>query len=128
MNIGDAHSFTAAWLAAWNAHDLEAALSHFSDDAVFTSPLAAELVPGSRGVIRGKEALRAYWTMGLARNPGLHFELEGAYVGADVIVIHYRNHRGMLVCEVLEVADGMVTRGHATYAVPDAGRLDEGGA
>lgn len=62
----DPLSFTQEWAAAWNAHDLDAVLRHFHDDVVFTSPVAARIVDGSGGVIRGKEALRAYWSDGLA--------------------------------------------------------------
>jgi hypothetical protein len=34
--IPDPDEFATAWAAAWNAHDVEAVLSHFADDAVFT--------------------------------------------------------------------------------------------
>jgi ketosteroid isomerase-like protein len=56
-----AHAFADRWVQAWNAHDIEQVLSHFADDVVFTSPLAMQIVDGSDGVVRGKEALRLYW-------------------------------------------------------------------
>ena len=96
-----AQRFVSDWLDAWNARDLDAILSHFSDDVVFSSPLATRIIEGSDGVIRGKTALRAYWSEGLRRNADLHFEIEGLYVGVNTIVIHYRNHSGGLVNEVL---------------------------
>jgi hypothetical protein len=37
---------------AWNAHDIEAALSHFHDDVVFTSLVAARVLPETGGVVR----------------------------------------------------------------------------
>ena len=55
--------FTEDWLAAWNGHDIDAVLAHFHDDVVFTSPIAARVVPESGGMVRGKAALRAYWTL-----------------------------------------------------------------
>ncbi len=58
MNRSEAAEFVDAWVKAWNAHDLGVVLSHFCDDVVFSSPLAAQLVAGSDGVIRGKQALR----------------------------------------------------------------------
>jgi len=79
MSIPEPLEFARHWLAAWNAHDLEALLGHFADDVVFTSPIAAQLLDGSDGVIRGKEALRAYWTEGLRRIPDLRFEIVGVY-------------------------------------------------
>ena len=117
MDEDFATRFACEWLDAWNAHDLEAILRHFSDDVVFTSPLAQRIVEGSDGVIRGIDDLRAYWSEGLRRNPELHFEIEGLYVGVTTLVIHYRNHSGGLVNEVLTFDGPLVVQGHATYLV-----------
>jgi hypothetical protein len=108
-------SFVDQWLQAWNAHDVEAVLAHFTDDVVFTSPFAAQVMPSSDGVIRGKEALRAYWTVGLDRLPDLHFDLVGVYTGVNTVVINYRNERGGLVNEVLTFEGPLVREGHGTY-------------
>jgi len=101
METDAACTFTDRWLAAWNARDLEAILGHFSDDVVFTSPLAVRVMEGSGGVLQGKDRLREYWTAGLPRNPDLHFELIDRYDGVDTLVLNYRNARGGRVCEVL---------------------------
>jgi hypothetical protein len=127
MTVPEPEAFSTAWAAAWNAHDLDSLLAHFHDDVVFTSPVAARIVPGSDGVIRGKEALRAYWTEGLRLIPDLHFTVERVFAGVSVLVIGYRNQRGNLVDEVLVFADGLVVEGHGTYltAVEDpAGTTD----
>ena len=115
METAQAHAFTRHWLESWNQRDLEAVLGHFAEDVVFTSPLAAMLVEGSGGVIRGKDQLRSYWEVGLERNADLRFDLVDLYVGVDTLVIHYRNQRGGLVCEVLTFVGGLVAEGHATY-------------
>ena len=120
MGPADVNEFVASWLQAWNDHDLEAILSHFSDDVVFTSPVAAQLIEGSHGVVRGKAALRQYWQEGLRLIPDLHFEVVGAYVGIDVIVVNYRNQKGNLVNEVLAFEGPLVRRGHGTYLGPGA--------
>jgi ketosteroid isomerase-like protein len=60
MDVENVERFTQRWLEAWNSHDLEAIVSHFTDDVVFTSPLAVEMVDWSDGVVRGKAALREY--------------------------------------------------------------------
>lgn len=113
----DPEEFARAWVTAWNAHDLDSLLAHFADDVVFTSPVASQLLEGSDGVIRGKEALRAYWEEGLRRIPDLRFEVVGVYAGVSALVINYRNQRGGLVCEVLVFDDaGLVVQGHGTYA------------
>ncbi|HEY1824906.1 MAG TPA: nuclear transport factor 2 family protein [Acidimicrobiales bacterium] len=110
-----AQEFARHWITAWNAHDLDAVLAHFSSDAVFTSSVAARIVPESRGVLVGKEEIRAYWREGLRLLPDLHFELDGVYVGVDAITINYSNERGQRVCEVLIWNGGLVQRGYATY-------------
>jgi hypothetical protein len=116
----EARNFVQAWLQAWNAHDLEAVLSHFADEVKFTSPVAARIVEGSGGVITSKAVLREYWREGLRRIPDLRFELVGTYVGVDTIVINYRNQNGGLVSEVLEFDGPLVVEGHGTYLGEDA--------
>jgi hypothetical protein len=121
MDHSTATAFAGSWLEAWNAHDVEAVLDHFADDVVFTSPLASQLLEDCDGVVRGKPALRAYWTEGLRRIPELHFDLEALYVGVSTIVINYRNHRGNLVNEVLRFDGELVVEGHGTYLSADPG-------
>ena len=116
MDNTAADRFPAQWAEAWNSHDLDALLSHFSDDVLWTSPVAAQIVEGSDGVLRGKVALRAYYAEGLRRTPELHFEVVGVYRGVNILVINYRNQRGALVNEVLSFDDaGLVREGHGTY-------------
>ena len=115
MTIPDAAVFARDWCRAWNAHDIEAVLAHFHDDVVFTSPVAARVVPESGGVVRGKEALRRYWVAALKAFPDLHFEIVGTYVGTAAVVINYRNHVGNLVNEVLIFDGALVREGHGTY-------------
>ncbi len=115
VSTPDPGLFGQAWVSAWNRHDVDGVLAHFHDDVVFTSPVAAELLPGTAGVVQGKAALREYWTTALAAVPGLHFEVLGVYRGQSVLVINYRNERGRLVNEVLEFDGELVRRGHGTY-------------
>jgi hypothetical protein len=120
MDYSWARGFVRNWLEAWNAHDLEAVLAHFADDATFTSPVAARILEGSDGVVHGKAALRNYWGEGLRRIPDLRFDLVGIYVGVDTIVINYRNQNGGLVSEVLRFHGPLVVEGHGTYLGDDA--------
>jgi ketosteroid isomerase-like protein len=108
------HAFAKAWEAAWNAHDLEAVLALFAEDVVFTSPLAKSLAGHEDGIVRGKAALRAYWAAGLAKLPDLHFEVTWVSEGVDLLVIGFRNERGVDRCEVLKFADGLIVEGHGT--------------
>lgn len=115
MTSFDPKAFADQWCAAWNAHDLNRVLAHFHDDVIFTSPIAASLLPETVGVVRGKAALRAYWEEGLRRIPDLHFTVEAVFAGIDTLVIQYRNQKGVRVSEVLVFDAGLVREGHGTY-------------
>ncbi|MCV7421598.1 nuclear transport factor 2 family protein [Mycobacterium yunnanensis] len=115
MPTPDAATFAEQWVRAWNDHDVEAVLAHFHDDVVFTSPVAARLLPETAGVVRGKDALRHYWATALRMLPDLHFEVVGVYRGESLLVVNYRNERGGLVNEVLTFDGALVREGHGTY-------------
>ncbi len=115
MATPDPQAFAEEWVAAWNAHDVDAVLRHFHDDVVFSSPVAARMFPETGGVVRGKDSLRHYWTTALARMPDLHFEVLATYRGESALVVHYRNQGGGLVNEVLLFDGGLVREGHGTY-------------
>lgn len=123
--IADPGAFVADWVDAWNAHDLDRVLAHFHDDVVFSSPVAAAVLPGSAGVLRGKPAVREYWTRGLELIPDLHFTVEATFTGVTALVIQYRNQRGNVVSEVLVFDGDLVRTGHGTYlaGVPDPAGL-----
>lgn len=120
MDNDTARQFVDDWLHQWNAHDLDALLGHFADDVTFSSPVASQVLPGCDGVLRGKDALREYWTEGLRLIPDLCFEVVASYVGVNTIVINYRNQNGGLVNEVLTFDGGLVVSGHGTYLDPDS--------
>lgn len=115
----DPEAFVSDWLDGWNEHDVERVLAHFSEDVIFSSPVARLMLPESGGVIRGKAQLRTYWSKGLEMIPDLRFEVVSYSLGVDAMVITYRNHRGDLVNEVLvfhgEGGGSLVTAGYGTY-------------
>jgi hypothetical protein len=113
--------FAAEWIEAWNSHDLDRILSHYSDDFEMRSPLIVQRGIDPSGVLRGKAAVGAYWRQGLAVTPPIRFELIGVYAGVGGIAIHYLSVGRRLVIEAVELgADGKVTRGSALYG-PAAG-------
>jgi hypothetical protein len=119
MPTPDPTAFGDEWVRAWNAHDVDAVLAHFHDDVVFSSPVAARLLPETGGVVHGKAALRDYWVAALKVVPELHFDVIGVYRGESLLVIHYRNERGGEVNEVLVFDGGLVREGHGTYLAHD---------
>lgn len=112
MNDINATEFAHQWEAAWNRRDEEAVLSHFHDDVVFTSRVAKQIGFAQDGIVRGKDALRRYWTMGLEKNPGLRFQVTAVYEGVNTLVIAFENEKGIDRAEVLTFRDGLVIAGH----------------
>ncbi len=118
ISRADAERLAAHWIAAWNAHDLDAVLSHYADDVEIASPVAAQLLGTPDGRVVGKPALRAYFARGLEAFPALRFALKDVLVGTDTVVLYYVNQRGTHTAEVMELgANGLVTRMRATYGV-----------
>jgi ketosteroid isomerase-like protein len=112
-----ARAFAEEWIAAWNAHDLERILSHYSDDFEMRSPVIIERMGVPSGTLRGKDAIRPYWQGGLAVRPPLQFELRDVLVGVDTIVIYYKSvTRNRMVAEVLSFdSSGRVLSGAGIY-------------
>lgn len=68
--------FAEEWQAAWNAHDVDRILVHYTDDVVFQSPYIVHRLQDPAGEVHGKEELRDYWTTGLEQQPDLHFTVQ----------------------------------------------------
>jgi len=116
MDNERAARFAEEWYAAWNAHDLEAVLEHYTDDVEMTSPLVAALAGREDGRIVGKAALREYFAAALERYPDLHFEPIGLFVGVDSLVLHYTSVGGRVAAETAFVDENdRVTRYFAHY-------------
>ena len=112
-----AERFAAEWIEAWNAHDLDAILAHYSDSVVFHSPRIALVVNEKIDFVAGKPALARYWGKALASAKDLHFTFDRLYVGSDSLTIAYRNHRGQNASETFVFdAAGLVKESIATYA------------
>ena len=86
-----ATAFARDWVDAWNAHDLEKILSHYSEDFTIETPMAAKLVPQSQGFVVGKSEVRKYWTIGLQKRPDLKFEILDVLVGVNSVGLHLFN-------------------------------------
>jgi hypothetical protein len=106
----------AEWLDASNAHDPDRVVAHFADDVIIRSPLAAQLRPGSGGVLHGKDEVLSYYRDGLAAAPNLRFTLVEVCTGVDDITIVYRNHRDIVVTESLRLGDdGLASEVRVSY-------------
>jgi ketosteroid isomerase-like protein len=111
-----ARELAERWVGAWNAHDLDGILEHYSDDVKFESPFASNFTPDGSGVISGKAALRTFFVRTLGAYPDLSFELEGAYAGVTTIAIAYRTQNGQRATEVMELDGDKIAHVTAHYA------------
>jgi ketosteroid isomerase-like protein len=112
-----AQEFAQEWVSAFNAHDIERVLSHYTEDFVIKTPVAARLLNLEDGVVAGKENVRAYWTLALEKMPDLHFELLDILIGMDGLTLYYINTgSGKKTAEVMSFNDqGMVYKVAAYY-------------
>ena len=106
------------WIAAWNARDLDRVLALYTDDSEMTSPYIVTLGFEPSGTLRGKDALRAYWSKALTLRPNLHFTLLEAFLSPDSVAVLYRNDLGKQVCEYLRLNDdGLIRQASGNYPV-----------
>ena len=109
--------FANHWIAAWNAHDLDAILSHYTDDFEMSSPFIIATMNEPSGRLKGKTDIRSYWAKALAKYPDLHFEKLDVLVGVSSVTIIYNGVRG-LSAEVFHFNDqAKVDAAYAHYSL-----------
>ena len=117
LTESEAKKFAREWIAAWNSHNLEAILSHYGEDVVLSSPVAAKILNDPGGMVRGKVSLREYFQRGLEAYPNLHFELLDVMFGLASVVVCYLNQKGTKSAEFMEFGeDRKVARVVANYS------------
>ena len=105
------------WVAAWNAHDLEAIISHYDERVELISPVAEQLgIPD--GKVTGKASLEEYFQRGVEAYPELHFDLKDILAGLNSLVLYYTNQKGTRTGEFMDLgAAGKVIRVVAHYSI-----------
>ena len=113
-----ADTLAREWVDAFNRHDLQAVMAHYTDDIEFSSPAVIDVTREPTGTLRGKSALESYFGQALDKYPQLGFELLHILTGVDSVTILYRSlHRGSLGAEVMTLnAQGQVNRVVVHYA------------
>ncbi|MBS1569750.1 MAG: nuclear transport factor 2 family protein [Bacteroidetes bacterium] len=109
----DLQQIAQLWFNAFNAHDLEALLALYADDARHFSPKLQARRPESGGWIKGKDALRAWWSDSFQRLPSLRYEPTRLIADGTAVFMEYIRHAegeaDLRVGEVLEVGNGLIT-------------------
>ena len=117
MTEDEARSFAADWIEAWNSHDLDRIMTHYAEDLVLVSPIAAQLLNDPAGIVRGKDSLREYFQKGLNAFPQLRFDLIEVMRGLSSMVLYYKNQRGTKSGEFMELnPQRKITRVVANYS------------
>ena len=118
MDVMSAKTFASGWLEAWNAHDVERVLSHYTDDFEMSSPIIVQLLGEPSGTLRGKEAVGAYWRKALQVVPDLRFELISVLIGVRSVTLYYKGAQDRLSAEVFDFnVSGQIVKAVAHYAI-----------
>ena len=92
MSASDNLALGHAWLAAFNAHDVDALVALYADDATHTSPKIRALHPETGGKLLGTHALARWWRDANARVPGLRYEETGVTADMSRVILEYIRH------------------------------------
>jgi len=87
--MNDLKIIARSWFAAFNSHDLEALLELYDENAEHYSPKLKVHQPSTNGLIRGKNALREWWSDAFRRLPDLHYELISLTAEEDRVFMEY---------------------------------------
>lgn len=116
LTLERAREFARQWISAWNLHDLDSIVAHYSDEIVFSSPFVERLGAGVSGSLHGRAALLKYFTAALGKFPSLRFHLRAVLVGVDTVTILYDSVNGLLAAETMALDEaGQITRVWAQY-------------
>ncbi len=102
------------WFAAFNEHNLEKLLSLYDDQAEHYSPKLKVRHPETRGLIKGKDALRAWWQDAFDQLPSLRYEVIRLTPYEDRVfmeyILHVNGEDDLLVGEMLEISNGRIVK------------------
>jgi predicted ester cyclase len=108
--------FAHAWVNAWNSHNLEEVLSHYTDDFEMSSPFIKQMGIAASGTLKGKDAVADYWRKAMVKYPDLHFELKEVLSCIHTIIIYYNSVAGKKAAEFFELnEEGKVFRAMGHY-------------
>jgi ketosteroid isomerase-like protein len=118
MQIEAARETAKHWCDAWNRRDLDAIMTHYAEDAEFSSPTIVKRWGVADGWLRGKDKLRENFAVGV-QAPGLRFDLVDVVTGVNAMCIIYRRESGAIVTDTIELdADGKAKQIIACYGGP----------
>ncbi|SDL67305.1 nuclear transport factor 2 family protein [Nonomuraea jiangxiensis] len=112
----DPRAHADAWLAAWNAHDLDAVMACYAEDVDFVAPTVERRWGRADGRLRGRPELRRHFQLGLELAPGLAFTEEALLTSPGGYALLYRRENANRVLDVVELDEhGRAARVRAYY-------------
>ncbi|AIL44061.1 nuclear transport factor 2 family protein [Elizabethkingia anophelis] len=113
-----AQQFAKTWIQAWNSHDMNAILNHYSEDIEITTPMIKMALGEGDGSLKGKEAVADYLRRALDKMPDLHFELYDVTEGVVSVALYYKSVMDKKAVEVMFFnEEGKVNKMFAHYTV-----------
>jgi hypothetical protein len=117
MTNDEARQFAEHWVNAWNKHDLEDILSHYTDNFEMTTPMIQRLLGIATGTLKGKKAIGDYWKVALQKIPDLSFSIIDVTCGVNSVSIYYNAVLGKRAIETFFFnSEGKVFKALATYS------------
>jgi len=114
MTPTDLNRIATVWFAAFNDQHLENLLSLYHDQAEHFSPKLKTHHPETKGLIKGKDALRQWWQDAFERLPSLQYEVVRLTPHDNRVFMEYIRHvddeDDLSVGEMLEIKDGLIIR------------------
>lgn len=105
------------WIAAWNSHDLDAILSHYSTNVTFEAQTVTTRWSKPDGRLYGIEELRRHFALGLELAPELSFTLEQIFMAPSGYSVLYTRENGNRVIDCVTLdAEGRADKVTAYYA------------
>jgi len=99
--ISDTKKFAHHWIAAWNSHDLDRIMEHYSENVEVTTPMIKIALGIDSGTLNGKDNVREYWRVALQKVPDLHFEYIDVTQSIGSIALYYNAVFGKRGIEVM---------------------------
>lgn len=101
MTYEDALAHATDWIEAWNTHDLDRILSHYSQDVVFEAETVKMRWNKPDGKLHGIAELRKHFALGLELVPTLTFQLEQVFLAPAGYAVLYRRENGNRVIDAV---------------------------
>ena len=100
------------WFQAFNDHNLENLLALYDDNAIHYSPKLKMRQPETRGIVKGKDKMHAWWQDSFNRLPSLRYELIRLTCQKNRVFMEYVRHvqgeENLRVGEMFEIRDNLI--------------------